>query len=185
MSDTDGFIEEVTEEVRRDRFFMLVSQALRMDCGSGSDPDCGRGSPMLNVWRKAQANARPLRALGMPSLAALKQLSTVQNPQAAFGRIVRGAVDRTRPAMCLIAMIAASTAGRLKATLKTAVDRLEARLLALNGPFRCCECLPPNRDASRLCCSKILTLSTDDRRTRAWKGFANYTAPAPPDASAG
>ena len=67
MSDTDGFIAEVTEEVRRDRFYGLMK---RYGWIVISVIVLLVGAAAWNEWRKAQAAGRA-QAFGDAALAAL------------------------------------------------------------------------------------------------------------------
>ena len=81
MSDTDSFIEEVTEEVRRDKLFALMKKygwiavlAVILIVGSAA----------YNEWRKAQATAAA-QALGDEIVTALKGDDAAAREQALAG----------------------------------------------------------------------------------------------------
>ena len=72
MSDTDSFIEEVTEEVRRDRMFLMLKRYGWI----GALAICGIvGGAAYNEYRKAQDTAQA-EALGDALVAALDQNET-------------------------------------------------------------------------------------------------------------
>lgn len=161
MSDTDGFIEEVTEEVRRDRLYGYLKRygwiavlAVILIVGGASYVE----------YRKAQANAEA-EALGDRLLEAL----SMQNPQARS--VALSEVPLTgAPSDVLVAMIAASELAT-QGDVETAVDRLEAltQNTALPEVYR------------QIAGFKALLLQSDTTpaATRA-EGFANYTAPGHP-----
>ena len=98
MSDSDSFIDEVNEEVRRDRLFALMR---RYGWIAGALVVLIVGAAGWNEWRKANAQAEA-RALGDAVLDA------VEEGDAASRAMALGAVEAEGPAATVVGLLAAS-----------------------------------------------------------------------------
>ncbi|MCG6556601.1 tetratricopeptide repeat protein [Ruegeria sp. 1NDH52C] len=121
MSDTDSFIDEVTEEVRRDRMFLLLK---RWGWIGGVAVLAIVGGAGWNEYSKAQATAKA-EALGDAVIAALSS-----NDAAARAEALEGIEpDSTGGAAVLALLSAAAETGKGDKT--AAISRLES--LAVQG----------------------------------------------------
>lgn len=116
MSNPDSFIDEVTEEVRRDKLFGLfrrygwIGVVLVLLIVGGAS---------WNEWQKAQAQARA-EAFGDAVLAAL------DNPDAAARRAALAAVPATGEQAAVLGLLLASDPGQDRAATLAALDAVSA-----------------------------------------------------------
>lgn len=151
MSDTDSFIDEVTEEVRRDRMFLLLK---RWGWIGGLAVVAIVGGAAWNEYSKAQATAKA-QGLGDAVIAALSANDAAARADA-LGAITP---DSTGGAAVLALLTAAADSG--KGDIAAAVARLET--LAAQGD------LPPvyrQIAAFKALLLQADTLPVSDRRQR-------------------
>ena len=161
MSDTDGFIEEVTEEVRRDKLFGYFR---RYGWIAGLIVVLLVGGAAWSEWRKAQAEAQA-QALGDRMLAALEL-----NDQAARSAAIAEVQAEEPRARAALDMIAASelAAGD---QLEEAVTRLKA--LSTNSEV-------PDVYRQIAGFKALLLQSTSLSAAERRAGFSDYAAPGNP-----
>ncbi|WP_298566432.1 hypothetical protein [uncultured Aliiroseovarius sp.] len=144
MSETDTFIDEVTEEVRRDKLFAMMR---RYGWIAVSLVVLLVGGAAYNEWRKASERAAA-QALGDAILAAEEQDDAVARAEGL------AAIDASGDAAAVIALLASVDGAEGAQTLRDVAD---------NGDID-----PLYRDLAQL---KLVSmtesgLSPDDRRTR-------------------
>lgn len=161
MSDTDGFIEEVTEEVRRDKLFGYFR---RYGWIAGLIVVLLVGGAAWSEWRKAQAEAQA-QALGDRMLAALEL-----NDQAARSAAIAEVQAEEPRARAALDMIAASELA--------AGDQLEEAVTRLTALSTNSEVPDVYRQIAgfKALLLQSTSLSAAERRA----GFSDYAAPGNP-----